>query len=79
MFMSGVAKNTVSCWKILVFAEQRKSKLLTSLSETWLFVNVILFLFLLIKKKKTKHDYFFLCSFLFLVGKKQQGKLNRKG
>ena len=31
------------------------------------------------QKKKTKHDYFFLCSFLFLVGKKQQGKLNRKG
>ena len=65
MFMSGVAKNTVSCWKILVFAEQRKSKLLTSLSETWLFVNVILFSFLLIKKKRQNMIIFSSAAFYF--------------
>ena len=65
MFMSGVAKNTVSCWKILVLAEQRKSKLLTSLSETWLFVNVILFSFLLIKKKDKTWLFFPLQLFIF--------------
>ena len=65
MFMSGVAKNTVSCWKILVFAEQRKSKLLTSLSETWLFVNVIIFSFLLIKKKRQNMIIFSSAAFYF--------------
>lgn len=63
--MSGVAKNTVSCWKILVFAEQRKSKLLTSLSETWLFVNVIIFSFLLIKKKRQNMIIFSSAAFYF--------------